>query len=920
MSGIRRRSSVSENFYQPIIDAKVFEEYGRPENYQGATDAILLVSKLQAQEEAKGKEEIESRVESITEKADIESPPPRPVPKIRKVATTHINTDRDDNPAVDEDRRDRLLRLGLDPDIEFPFPSSIVLTSEQKVRFQRVPSRKQSGRSGRERKHGTSRCSTPYPIKSCLRVNTVTTPRFQISPNPQSANRSLQILRQRYDSPIGSPTNQRGEKPNSALSSPNITRKMKLSNDFSSTHQISTLRRCKSDSDIYTSACKINLSVGGKGTLLRHSWEKISGASKSRAGQRKYLAKAIADIDSFRSHAKSNEYASARQDDRLVSTKFIKEDVTTENKRTELRSEEQLVTEKQMDVKSTPLIEKPTRELSRRRSSVGYMSRRSSVVSDDGRSVTSTSRRSSISIFRLPMSEGTTDLPGSASARRHSISVRGTSSSRRLRFTVYDFEKLMEQRLAKERFQRAIRLVITLVRVFNMIQSRPEKEVQSRGQLTFTEIAEQFQSEDMKNSGLSFNPKDFKANREINISNEVKSILSMPNDQRSTEQLQTALYGLQTMKSFAEYPLHMQEKLTRVAWFENIPPKKIIIRQGHYAEAFYFVISGSAVVTIMETNQSTGETTMRTATVLRKGSSFGELALLHHSVRTATVSSQGPVQLLAIGREDFFDIFMRGQRPGEEPEHITFLRQIDSLKNFPFEKLKEHPEKCLFHFYKRGQVIVKDSNNSEWLYVVKSGACQVLKQLKAVKPLDHRPRGFKLPHIDELCGGASTGRHSGRLTNLSSSESPRNRRNTMLSDKASSDEIIQPALDPNKENCNSTRARERREKAVFVQLELLHPKDVFGLNTVPFDEDLVDAKQASVHLISRGAECIMMHKDFFVKHANDNVRRAVRLITRPYPPTETLQEHLQDFTNWNHFKKETVQTVLMGGSAGNKAS
>ncbi|XP_070552930.1 cyclic nucleotide-binding domain-containing protein 2-like isoform X2 [Ptychodera flava] len=206
---------------------------------------------------------------------------------------------------------------------------------------------------------------------------------------------------------------------------------------------------------------------------------------------------------------------------------------------------------------------------------------------------------------------------------------------------------------ARERFQHAIKLVITLVRVFNMIQSRTEKEAQSRDYMTFTEIAEQFQSEDMKNSGLSFNPKDFKANREINISIEVKNILSMPSDQRTPEQLQTALYGLQTMKSFAEYPLHMQEKLTRVAWLEHIPPKKIIIRQGHYAEAFYFVISGSAVVTIMETNPNTGETKMRTATVLRKGSSFGELALLHHSVRTATVSSQGQVQLLAIGREDF---------------------------------------------------------------------------------------------------------------------------------------------------------------------------------------------------------------------------------------------------------------------------
>lgn len=50
-----------------------------------------------------------------------------------------------------------------------------------------------------------------------------------------------------------------------------------------------------------------------------------------------------------------------------------------------------------------------------------------------------------------------------------------------------------------------------------------------------------------------------------------------------------------------------------------------------------------------------------------------ELALLHHSKRTATVTSQDTVQLLSIGREDFFDIFMSGSE-GDMPDHIRFVR------------------------------------------------------------------------------------------------------------------------------------------------------------------------------------------------------------------------------------------------------
>ena len=51
-----------------------------------------------------------------------------------------------------------------------------------------------------------------------------------------------------------------------------------------------------------------------------------------------------------------------------------------------------------------------------------------------------------------------------------------------------------------------------------------------------------------------------------------------------------------------------------------------------------------------------------------------ELALLHHSKRTATVTSQDQVQLLSIGREDFFDIFMAGQGEDNLPDHVRFIR------------------------------------------------------------------------------------------------------------------------------------------------------------------------------------------------------------------------------------------------------
>ena len=48
-------------------------------------------------------------------------------------------------------------------------------------------------------------------------------------------------------------------------------------------------------------------------------------------------------------------------------------------------------------------------------------------------------------------------------------------------------------------------------------------------------------------------------------------------------------------------------------------------------------------------------------------------------------------------------------------------REVDAFKGWPVGMVLDHPQDCLFHFFKRGAVMVPDSKNSEWLYIVKTG-------------------------------------------------------------------------------------------------------------------------------------------------------------------------------------------------------
>eukprot|EP00057_Strongylocentrotus_purpuratus_P009733 XP_011664207.1 PREDICTED: uncharacterized protein LOC100893884 [Strongylocentrotus purpuratus] len=726
------------------------------------------------------------------------------------------------------------------------------------------------------------------------------------------------------------------------------------------------------------------------------------GPVQRRGSTTKLLSNFMPDINEINSVAKSKNFSLHRQtsQERISRTRSNSETMTISEEEETLRAFTK------------------SRRMTRRRTSASRGSRGGEGQREDEAPHIRALLRRRSTRFSLTEQDGG-DVGGSSSSmfgRRGSMNPR-MSDWRRISLLVKQQEELKEMQRkeeARKKFIHAAKLVIVLYRVYKVI-FKTKKESDLIEPHTFTSLAEEYQSDNMKMSGLSFDRNYFKVKKEVGITQEVKNVLSSPSYVRTKEQLGVALIGLQTMKSFAEYPLHMQEKLVKVAWYEFIPPKRVIIRQGHYAENFYFVISGSVVVSILSNNPDTGESSMRTVAVLRRGSSFGEIAILHHGRRTATVSSQGPVHLLAITREDFFDIFMRGQAPGQEPEHVKFLRQINFIKYWPMEILKQHPEMCLFHFYKRGQVIVKDSAKSEWIYVIKSGTCQVLMPLKAVKPSLHpgkealaddrasrlesttmtdngvdsrlRSKTLSLPDIKPLKVSspkrAMLGQHSRSITlqhmdirSLSDTPTFLTRTKTLSeSDEDDMDNLPShmvshmtnhvtnhmtatlPIIDMRKgatpsrqsfsrstfrdfssgkaKRSNSNREKKRRSVSppninvsadslrrrrasiptdrkgisVFIQVELLQPKDCFGLSSLDFDYGF-DDEQSSVSLVSRGAECIMIKKDFFTKHATNAVKRNVRSLVYPYPTAEKLQQNLQSHSNWSMYKAETMTGIL----------
>lgn len=94
---------------------------------------------------------------------------------------------------------------------------------------------------------------------------------------------------------------------------------------------------------------------------------------------------------------------------------------------------------------------------------------------------------------------------------------------------------------------------------------------------------------------------------------------------------------------------------------------------------------------------------------------FQELALMHKARRSATVTCREDVELLAVGRDDFIDIFMHVER-GVEPEHVRFLRSLPIFKGWPLDRLPLDNPKILLFTYVR--LVEKENNVNNMIIIV----------------------------------------------------------------------------------------------------------------------------------------------------------------------------------------------------------
>jgi MFS family permease len=118
---------------------------------------------------------------------------------------------------------------------------------------------------------------------------------------------------------------------------------------------------------------------------------------------------------------------------------------------------------------------------------------------------------------------------------------------------------------------------------------------------------------------------------------------------------------------FAGLPSARLEIAARQLVEVRVSPGTVVVRQGERADRFYLIAEGK--VTVTQTSEGGGKVRLRD---LGEGDVFGEIGLLRHSPRTASVTATSATVLLALEAEAFGELV--GSGPGLSTRLLDLYR------------------------------------------------------------------------------------------------------------------------------------------------------------------------------------------------------------------------------------------------------
>ncbi|XP_028673205.2 cyclic nucleotide-binding domain-containing protein 2-like isoform X2 [Erpetoichthys calabaricus] len=263
------------------------------------------------------------------------------------------------------------------------------------------------------------------------------------------------------------------------------------------------------------------------------------------------------------------------------------------------------------------------------------------------------------------------------------------------------------------------------------------------------EQPEKTRKKSRRDQAPTFDASTFKSQYEFRFPARAIQVALWPPEWRSEEDVKLLRSTLRGMPSFRRYSQHMQFMLARVVRYERFGRGRVIVRKGHCGNSFYFVFSGQIAVT--QDQDGSSAFLDPEPILMRKGASFGEVALLKGLRRNATIVCMEETELLVVDKEDFFSHQLDQKLHSEFLHRYSFFRSLSLFSSWSDKNLEMLADHCKAEEFNHGQIIVKDSSETRNIVFVTKGRCDVLRLVN----LSKCPSYHKWIRLQEMVLGKS---------------------------------------------------------------------------------------------------------------------------------------------------------------------
>jgi CRP-like cAMP-binding protein len=243
----------------------------------------------------------------------------------------------------------------------------------------------------------------------------------------------------------------------------------------------------------------------------------------------------------------------------------------------------------------------------------------------------------------------------------------------------------------------------------------------------YVDLSVDTKSLEAEENELLFDKNLFKSGQESRVLPKMREILLKDPRRRTVDELNYVTIALGSYSAFSSFPSALKRLIARVGRYETHRSRRLILKEGHVARCVYYILSGEVIVSKM--NDETGQS--ETRCFLSRNDIFGELAIINNARRNASIVTRRPIELLVFADQDYTEVFMLG---GLRHAQEAFLRKLPCLDGWPVDILADNRTMASIKYFRKNVVLIHNSKYSDWLVIVKSGTCSVLKKLRQTIP------------------------------------------------------------------------------------------------------------------------------------------------------------------------------------------